>query len=98
MGWCSGSELAENIYNEIRKFIPEHKRKEIAKKIYDEFCNYDADDWTFSNLTEDSGEVILCPECKQKTWADCLENDMCEECNWEENQVEELNINRLRGE
>jgi hypothetical protein len=43
MGWCSGSNLAEDLWKEIREFIPPIKRKDVAKKIYDLFCNMDAD-------------------------------------------------------
>jgi hypothetical protein len=45
MGWCSGSYLADDIYNIVRKYIPKNKRKEIANKIYDMFCDQDADSW-----------------------------------------------------
>lgn len=45
MGWCSGSNLADEIYNKIRKYIPKDKRKEIATMIYNMFCDQDADCW-----------------------------------------------------
>jgi len=45
MGWCSGSELAENIFTKVESYLPKDKRKEVAQLIYDEFCNMDADCW-----------------------------------------------------
>jgi hypothetical protein len=45
MGWCSGSYLAEDIFKKIEKYLPMNVKKEIAQKIYDEFCNLDADCW-----------------------------------------------------
>ncbi len=45
MGWCSGSQLAEELWEEIKKHIPKKKRQKLAKKIYDMFCDLDADCW-----------------------------------------------------
>lgn len=86
MGWCSGSEIAENVYSKIRKFIPENNRAEIAKYIYEEFCTYDADCWEFSDLTRDAGEVITCVKCGAEIWADPDTNNMCDDCYFEENE------------
>ena len=47
MGWASGSHLAEDVWKIIKKFIPEDQKQTIAKKIYDKFCEGDADDWDF---------------------------------------------------
>jgi hypothetical protein len=54
MGWCTGSYLAQDIWDKFRKDIPEHKRQRYAEWLYDLFCNEDADDWdTESNLLKD---------------------------------------------
>ena len=45
MGWCSGSYLAENIFKKIEQYLPNEVKYEIAKMIYDEFCDMDADCW-----------------------------------------------------
>lgn len=45
MGWCQGTYLANEIYLIIREFIPKDKRKEISRKIYEKFCDEDADGW-----------------------------------------------------
>lgn len=47
MGWCSGSEIAEDLWRKIRKYIPEEMKYECAKAIYDVFCDNDADCWVF---------------------------------------------------
>jgi hypothetical protein len=56
MGWCSGSYLAEDIWDKFREYIPEEKRYELAKWLYDKFCNEDADDWSHSDLIKDARE------------------------------------------
>lgn len=45
MGWCSGSYLAEDIWRRIKDYIPEDEKQQVAKDIYDKFCDLDADDW-----------------------------------------------------
>lgn len=45
MGWASGSGLAESIWLDIRDYIPDAKKKEVAKQIIDYFQDHDADDW-----------------------------------------------------
>ncbi len=58
MGWASGSSLGIDIYDEIRQYIPDDKRKEVARFIYDQVTDMDADDWDLtSNLEIDSGET-----------------------------------------
>ena len=45
MGWSGGTGLAEDVWDLVRKYIPEEERQKIAKKIYDMFCDMDADGW-----------------------------------------------------
>lgn len=45
MGWASGSYLAETIWDEIKDILPDAKKDELAVKIYNAFCEADADDW-----------------------------------------------------
>jgi len=45
MGWTSGSQLAEELFDEIRVSIKEPDVAFVAFKIYQAFCQYDADDW-----------------------------------------------------
>lgn len=43
MGWSAGSELAQDVWDLVRPYIPEAKRKEIAKSICDRFGDHDCD-------------------------------------------------------
>jgi hypothetical protein len=45
MGWCSGSELAEEVWDKIQDFIPKVKRKKVARELVELFNNHDADCW-----------------------------------------------------
>jgi len=49
MGWASGSNLAEQMYDEIRKHIPVKKRKVVARAILENFEGNDADDWDYGS-------------------------------------------------
>jgi hypothetical protein len=54
MGWCSGSFMADELWDDIRKYIPKAKRKLVANKIYDVFSDHDADCWESDmNLIKD---------------------------------------------
>lgn len=52
MGWVSGTELAEDLYNSIRFYIPKENRIEVASQFYEKFCDYDADDWDGTSKIE----------------------------------------------
>lgn len=43
MGWVSGSSLAEDIWKEFRKLIPEALKKRAARRLIQLFENYDCD-------------------------------------------------------
>lgn len=60
MGWASGSELAENIWNLFRDFVPKDTRKQIALKLINLFKGRDCD-------TIDECEQ-LCKDAEQSTW------------------------------
>jgi len=56
MGWCRGSYLAEEIWDDLRSVVPQEQRHVFAKKIYEKFCDYDADDWNHNSfLLRDAG-------------------------------------------
>lgn len=56
MGWSSGSQLAEDLYRDIRAAIKPRSRHAVAEKIISAFENEDADDWSEdSQLWQDSG-------------------------------------------
>lgn len=43
MGWASGSEIADDIWLLVRKYIPKKDRKKVAKKVIDIFESKDCD-------------------------------------------------------
>lgn len=43
MGWASGSEVGDTIWNGIRGFIPEGNREEAAKIVIDALEDQDCD-------------------------------------------------------
>ena len=56
MGWASGSSLAQELYDEIRKHIQPTRREVVAQKFVKHFEHHDADDWDGgSQLFEDAG-------------------------------------------
>lgn len=58
MGWCSGTSLAIDVWNEIRKYIPDKDKKKVAKKIYNLFCDQDADCWDGDSQLEKDAAVV----------------------------------------
>jgi hypothetical protein len=56
MGWASGSELADQVWRQVRKHVPENKRKAVAQKIIRLFEHHDADDWV--------GDQQICQDAK----------------------------------
>ena len=47
MGWASGSQLGEAIWYELKPMLNQEQQKQMSKFIYNLFCDYDADDWTW---------------------------------------------------
>lgn len=43
MGWAAGSELADAVWNTIKKDIRESRRKKIAQKLIEAFQDQDCD-------------------------------------------------------
>jgi len=58
MGWCSGSYLAKEIWDEFRESIVPEDRQRLAMWLYKRFCNEDADDWDNGLLISD-GKINL---------------------------------------
>ena len=55
MGWASGSYLGQDLWDEIRNFVPKNNHKKVAKIIYNMCNDMDADDWDVnSNLIKDA--------------------------------------------
>ncbi|HSH24665.1 MAG TPA: hypothetical protein VLA13_03920 [Massilibacterium sp.] len=45
MGWCTGSEIAETIWEDIKPYIKKEDYRNVARIIYDEIDAHDADCW-----------------------------------------------------
>jgi hypothetical protein len=45
MGWGSGGQLAEEMWEDIKEYIPQENKEKVAEIIYDHFNGYDADNW-----------------------------------------------------
>ncbi len=43
MGWCSGADLADELWKTVVKFIPKDKRQDVAREWVDAFEGLDAD-------------------------------------------------------
>ena len=57
MGWCAGSEIAEDVWKLVRQHIPFTERREIARRIIDRFEQEDADTMDEAEtLTADAAE------------------------------------------
>ena len=46
MGWATGCEIAEEIWENVKVYVDESRYKEVSKSLYETFCNMDADDWS----------------------------------------------------
>lgn len=57
MGWAAGSDLARELWQEIRPSVAPSAREKVAQMIYDKFTDYDADDWDGHSLLEEDAGV-----------------------------------------
>lgn len=63
MGWASGSELAEDLWNTIERYIPTQQKKRVATKIIDLFEMQDCD-------TIDEAEKLCKAAGRKPEWED----------------------------
>ena len=59
MGWCSGNELAEDLYKAIRFYIPKEFRKSVATEFFNKFSDYGVDAWDGDSKIEQDMEGNL---------------------------------------
>lgn len=64
MGWARGSELAEQVWDSVKRSIHPGARQKIARRIVDLFEDADADDWDYDR--EDGVYVIAYPELAEE--------------------------------
>lgn len=53
MGWGSGVDVAEDVWDLLKKYVPKNKRKEAARAVIEIFENHDCD------TLQDSEELML---------------------------------------
>jgi hypothetical protein len=56
MGWSAGSQLAIQVYNLVKTYIPEEERHDVAWHIKNMFEEHDADDWNGESELEQDAE------------------------------------------
>ena len=57
MGWCKGTEIACDLWDIVKEYIPSKEKKQIATKVYDLFCDNDADCWEGGSDLESDAEI-----------------------------------------
>jgi hypothetical protein len=63
MGWSRGSEIAAEVWDLVKEFVPPKKRKSIAKQIVDLFEDNDCDTmYEAEDLVEAAGLSELVEE------------------------------------
>ena len=53
MGWSSGSELAQEVWDAVYPHLPKKARQDVAQQIVEAFENHDADDWYATNENDE---------------------------------------------
>jgi len=64
MGWCRGSMIADELYNKISSYLPQEKKKEVAKCMVDFFSDQNADCW------ESDMDIVIDSGYKDEWWDD----------------------------
>lgn len=54
MGWATGSEIAEELWNKLQPYLKQGNEKYVSKIIYDIFTEHDADDWGYQLQDKES--------------------------------------------
>lgn len=85
MGWASGSELAERVWGDVRKYIPDTERQAVANNVIDAFEDMDCDTMEeCEQLMQDADRETYC-------WGDCDkmfpmseldESHICKDCRY----------------
>lgn len=64
MGWASGLELAEQVWDTVREYIPEGDRKVVANKLIGHFEDMDCDTIDEAEqLCKDADRPSYCWHC-----------------------------------
>lgn len=63
MGWASGSMLAENLWEEIKKYLPKKHYKVVARKIIEEMESHDCD------TIDECDDLVKAAQMENEYWA-----------------------------
>ena len=85
MGWASGSELAENIWDTVSDYIPEKAKIKVAQNLIDIFEGRDCDTMQETTLWDLANET--CSACKGE-WEACKNCEPCEGYGWVKKNAE----------
>lgn len=82
MGWASGSELAEIVWDATRPYIHEKDRKIVANAVIDAFEDKDCDTMDeCEQLMKDADREVYCWDCdNQFPLSELDENHLCKVC------------------
>lgn len=82
MGWFGGTEIAINVWDSVREYIPEEKRKEVANELIDTLQDQDWDCVEEAKqLCIDAGYPLYCWDCDEEVPAGELDEDhLCKNC------------------
>lgn len=65
MGWASGSELAQDMWDELKQYIPKKDQVAASRVILEAFEDRDADDWDIdSDLIKTAAPEWANEECE----------------------------------
>ena len=80
MGWASGSPLAEEVWESVRKYIPEKDREIVAGKVVNAFMDMDCDTIEEAETLWADANLLLCYECGQYVLSEDVDNESCKDC------------------
>lgn len=82
MGWASGSELAEEVWEAARPHISKKNRQKVANAIIDAFEDRDCDTMDEAEqLMIDADREVYCWDCDEKFPMSQLNEDhLCKNC------------------
>lgn len=61
MGWASGADLADQVWDVVKMFIPKTKQSAVAQQLIDVFEGRDCDTMMETSLWELANKY--CPDC-----------------------------------
>ena len=79
MGWASGGELADNVWDVVSSYIPKGAKAKVAQDLIDIFEGRDCDTMQETSLWDYANET--CPTCRGD-WPASKNCEPCEGYGW----------------